>query len=288
VAWQRLRLRRRPGLDGQRAQFFAARTRGRNARRARRKAKCFRNHGAKQVSLAGSTRAAAQQLAAEPKTSENHFWFQGHCGLQYYLQKIGAQPVDFNLTILSPGDIMVLPSNNSNLISPAADDVQILATLEFETFPGLSTVHAATGAGFYGAGGLLPFVFGPVPVEKYFICRIVRTTSFAPPETLNNLAWRLATSPDAKVRDGARAVQLAERACKLTSNKTTIYLGTLAATYAEAGRFDEAMATAQKACDLAAQHGETNLLQKNQKLLELYRQHQPYRESIEKLVPAAP
>jgi hypothetical protein len=88
----------------------------------------------------------------------------------------------------------------------------------------------------------------------------------------------LATNPDAGLRDGARAVQLAERACEITGRKETIYLGTLAAAYAEAGRFDDAIATAQQACDLAAQSGKPDLLKKNQKLLELYRAHKPYRE----------
>jgi tetratricopeptide (TPR) repeat protein len=97
-------------------------------------------------------------------------------------------------------------------------------------------------------------------------------------DALNNLAWTLATCPDAKIRDGGRAVQLAEHACELTHDKKTVIVGTLAAAYAEAGRFDEAMATAQKACALAAESGETNLLQKNQGLLEQYRRHQPVRE----------
>jgi Flp pilus assembly protein TadD len=97
-------------------------------------------------------------------------------------------------------------------------------------------------------------------------------------EAMNNLAWTLATSPDANVRDGRQAIQLAERACALTDFKQTIFVGTLAAAYAEAGRFDDAIATAQQACDLAAQSGKPDLLKKNQKLLELYRAHKPYRE----------
>ncbi len=98
------------------------------------------------------------------------------------------------------------------------------------------------------------------------------------PDVLNNLAWTLATCPDAGVRDGARAVELAQRACVLTHYTQTTYVGTLAAAYAEAGKFDDAMATAQKACALAAQSGDTNLLQKNRELLERYRRHQPARE----------
>src|ERR1051325_1014036 len=63
------------------------------------------------------------------------------------------------------------------------------------------------------------------------------------PEALNNLAWLFATHADAKYRNGAEAVRLAEHACELTGYKTTIYIGTLAAAYAEAGRFDDAART---------------------------------------------
>jgi len=105
---------------------------------------------------------------------------------------------------------------------------------------------------------------------------------------LNNLAWLLATCSDGGIRDGKRAVQLAEHACKSTQSKVTVFLGTLAAAYAEAGRFDEAIATAQKACANASAKRETQLLQSNQNLLALYQQHQPYHEAAEKLVPGAP
>ncbi len=108
------------------------------------------------------------------------------------------------------------------------------------------------------------------------------------PGVLNNLAWRLATCPDAHIRDGVQAVKYAERACELTHHGVTILVGTLAAAYAEAGRFDDAIAAAQKACALAAAAGEPDLLEKNRKLLALYRAHQPYHEAAEKVVPAAP
>ncbi len=105
---------------------------------------------------------------------------------------------------------------------------------------------------------------------------------------LNHLAWLLATSPDAHLRNGVRAVQYAGRACELTHYGVIQLVGTLAAAYAEAGRYDEAMATAQKACALAAAAGEPELLKRNQALLELYRAHQPYHEAAAKVVPVAP
>jgi tetratricopeptide (TPR) repeat protein len=106
-------------------------------------------------------------------------------------------------------------------------------------------------------------------------------------EVLNNLAWLLATCPDANIRDGARAVQLAKHACELTDYQRPMFIGTLAAAYAEAGRFDDAIVAAQKACALAEELGAQGVLEKNQDLLELYRAHKPYHESAEKLVPDA-
>ena len=58
----------------------------------------------------------------------------------------------------------------------------------------------------------------------------------------NNLAWILATAADPSNRDGKQAVQLAEQACALTGQREPLVLGTLAAAYAEAGRFAEALA----------------------------------------------
>ena len=98
-------------------------------------------------------------------------------------------------------------------------------------------------------------------------------------EALNNLALLLAVNPNPSLRNGAEAVQLAEKACHLARFRQANLIGTLAAAYAEAGRFNAAIATAQRACTLAASRpGEQALLEKNQQLLDLYRAHKPYRE----------
>ena len=57
------------------------------------------------------------------------------------------------------------------------------------------------------------------------------------PELLNNLAWILAAYPDPSLRKWLEAVEFGERACKLTEYETPMLVGTLAAAYAEAGRF---------------------------------------------------
>ncbi len=75
------------------------------------------------------------------------------------------------------------------------------------------------------------------------------------PMVLNNLAWILATHENPNFRDGARAVQLAEKACRLTGHENAAFLDTLAAAYAEAAQFNEALQTAQKAIELALAMG---------------------------------
>ena len=99
------------------------------------------------------------------------------------------------------------------------------------------------------------------------------------PEALNNLAWLLAANPDPQVRNGHEAVDLAERACKLTEYKQPIMVGTLAAAYAEAGRFPEAVTTAEKAETLAKQSNQMEVAARNRSLLELYRSGQPARDT---------
>ena len=98
------------------------------------------------------------------------------------------------------------------------------------------------------------------------------------PDLENNAAWALATNPEPAKRNGKIAVILAEAACRQTHFKTTIMVGTLAAAYAEVERFDDAISTEQKACALAAEVGENNLLKKNRELLAIYLKHMPYRE----------
>jgi tetratricopeptide (TPR) repeat protein len=96
---------------------------------------------------------------------------------------------------------------------------------------------------------------------------------------LNNLAWMLATSPDNALRNGPRAVELADRACQLTEWKQPFMMGTLAAAYAEAGRFPEAIAMAEKARDQARANKLEEVVKRNEELLALYRAGKPYHEA---------
>jgi tetratricopeptide (TPR) repeat protein/mono/diheme cytochrome c family protein len=95
-------------------------------------------------------------------------------------------------------------------------------------------------------------------------------------ESLTDLAWMLATSPDPDIRDPEEAVRLADRAVVLTRRRDVRALETLAAAYAAAGEFRQAVASQQAALGLAEAAGiDTSDLRGR---LELYRKGVPYRE----------
>ena len=89
-----------------------------------------------------------------------------------------------------------------------------------------------------------------------------------------SLAWLLATAPEAAIRDPDRALRFAERAAELTERRDASALDILAAAYASAGRFDEAVAT----CDLAFTLKPDAALERSIRTRQaLYRQGLPYR-----------
>jgi hypothetical protein len=93
---------------------------------------------------------------------------------------------------------------------------------------------------------------------------------------MNDFAWLLATSADSSVRNGAEAVRLSEEAVRLTSGKEARFLGTLDAAYAEAGRFDDAIATVGKTRELAIATQQAEIARQADLRLAQYRLKKPY------------
>ena len=95
---------------------------------------------------------------------------------------------------------------------------------------------------------------------------------------MSNLAWVFATSPDDSLRDRAKAVQLAEQAMRISGGRIPIIFRTLAAAYAENGRFSEAIQTAQRGIELANSRGNSGLATELQSNIVLYQERQPLRD----------
>ena len=96
-------------------------------------------------------------------------------------------------------------------------------------------------------------------------------------EVANDFAWLLATCPDSKYRDPVKAIELADMACKSTNREEGTYLDTLAAAYAAAERYDDAIKSGEEALE--------RLKNDNQSVdvharVELYREKKPYIEEL--------
>jgi len=135
------------------------------------------------------------------------------------------------------------------------------------TQPHDAAFHALLGDAFLRAGS-----------QSVAIAEYERAARISAQDLLsrNNLAWLLATSPDASIRDGNRAMELAKEAVQLSRGKDPNYLRTLAAAYAEAGHFGEAKETARQALQGAELRGNSTLVNALRDEMALYELDLPY------------
>ena len=121
-----------------------------------------------QLAVAG--RRCAEEVCAKYANGKAAVWFEGHWGFQYYMEKLGARAVDFKDFTPPAGDILVLPLHNTYISEPPPAIVARREVLSVAGPSGLTTWHAAVGAGFYSSvTGPLPFAFGHVPAESLYI-----------------------------------------------------------------------------------------------------------------------
>ena len=100
---------------------------------------------------------------------------------------------------------------------------------------------------------------------------------------LNDLAWILSTEDGPNIHKPTEAINLAERACRLTKFQEAGYLDTLAAAYSEAGRFPEAIETTRKAVAAAQAAGKPQLAATIESRLKYYEAHTAYRAMMKSL-----
>jgi 4-amino-4-deoxy-L-arabinose transferase-like glycosyltransferase/tetratricopeptide (TPR) repeat protein len=300
--------------------------------------------------LAESARAAAKEICARYSRPGTTLWFEGHWGFQYYMEQLGARALDLNSLVLTPGQFVVLPSNenNTSIYDLSSSLLRFTEVRTYAPNPHCTTMSPSVGAGFYAAlQGPLPFAVGEVEPEHYYVFEFA--PDFAPGtrpagglsktgalarqlalekqllacrralganpndalahlelgqllssrfayaeagehfrqalrskpdsiEAMIGLAWILAAAPDARLRNSREAMELAEHADGASGHSSINALRSLAAAYADASRFPEAVATAARAVDLARATGDGDSAMANQKLLDLYRAGKPYHE----------
>jgi tetratricopeptide (TPR) repeat protein len=98
---------------------------------------------------------------------------------------------------------------------------------------------------------------------------------------LNQVAWLMATSPDPAIRNGAQALAYAEKALRIAGGDKPEILDTLAAAYAEAGKFSLAASTAQRALLLAGQQNNQALCGQLNARIALYKRGKPFRDQAQ-------
>jgi hypothetical protein len=122
------------------------------------------------LAYANSARVAARRIH-EKYTGKTHtLRFEGHWGFQYYMEALGAKPVDVSAAYLDIGDILIVPGNNTNVYRPREDSSVLMETIEVPSSRWIATMRSDLGAGFYFDGiGPLPFAVGRVPPEQYHV-----------------------------------------------------------------------------------------------------------------------
>jgi tetratricopeptide (TPR) repeat protein len=166
----------------------------------------------------------------------------------------------------------------------------------------LAQFHVGSELGFQGQFALAKAHFeaaveaDPTFVQPYFslglildaqgkpeqaVTNFLQVIKLSPdwPAGYNQLAWLRATHPRAEIRDGPEAVRLAQRAYELSGGKVARFSATLAAAYAEAGRFPEATNAAERARAMALAAGDKETAQAAEAQLACYRKQQPFRDT---------
>jgi 4-amino-4-deoxy-L-arabinose transferase-like glycosyltransferase len=133
--------------------------------------------------LALAVRQSAQQAGVKYGREPGALWYQGHWGFQFYMDAVGALPLDIRHSALKPGDTLIVPVNNTSLFPVNSETATLRETIAVSGPSWLTTWSTPAGAGFFAAAeGPLPFAFGHVPPETVFVYAL---KSPAPASTQN-------------------------------------------------------------------------------------------------------
>jgi hypothetical protein len=124
--------------------------------------------------LADSARIAATEIIAKHKSANHTVWFEGHGAFQYYMEKLGGQPIDFERSLLQPDDVVVVPEVGILIPLPAGsmgwiDYMQYVPPLRLNLVGGTES----GAAGFYGANsGPVPFTIVNFLPRNYYVLKV--------------------------------------------------------------------------------------------------------------------
>lgn len=123
--------------------------------------------------LANAARKAATAIRERTRNASGRVVFQGHWGFQYYMQSFGSVPFDAPTYQVQRGDRIIVPENNTDIVALPPLAVMAQQKVEVEMPLQVTTMSLPLGAGFYYASwGPLPFAFGSVPAERYFLLEV--------------------------------------------------------------------------------------------------------------------
>jgi len=119
--------------------------------------------------FAETGRTGARMIQEKYAAIAGSAWFQGHWGFQYYMQQRGAKALDVRNLHFARGDILAVPTTNTNIYAMAPGSTTLEA-VEVPVCSWLATMNSGAGAGFYAdVFGPLPFAFGSIPAERFKI-----------------------------------------------------------------------------------------------------------------------
>jgi len=137
--------------------------------------------------LANSARTAARVVAQETAGEKMPVLFEGHWGFQYYMESLGARPLDFVKPNYQAGQILAIPDNNTFALGTPPGFTGPAQVIEVNISRGVTTMKSQMGAGFYSSmWGPLPFAFGDVPPARYFVVRLMPIGSAGQPPASGN------------------------------------------------------------------------------------------------------
>jgi 4-amino-4-deoxy-L-arabinose transferase-like glycosyltransferase/tetratricopeptide (TPR) repeat protein len=125
--------------------------------------------------MANSARAAAKQIAMDYRPANHQLWFEGHGAFQYYMEKLGGQPLDVERSLLLPGDVVVVPWISYSFVTFPPDSVGWIVGVQYRSSSRMNLFGGTErgAAGFYGAAyGPVPFALGGFPSQEYYVLKV--------------------------------------------------------------------------------------------------------------------